>query len=289
MSRSPSPIVPIRPVCGPFDLEETLESGQVFHWQPHSLGGIDGFAGCIGDSPPVWFGQRDDIIYTLPGREEEVHQYLGLDHDIDSIRNSFPAGDEFLERSIDFCPGLRLIRQPFWECLATFITSSLKQVAHIRAISLTLRERYGKPLEWDGRVFHTYPTPRDLFSAGEDRLRECALGYRAKSLVRAGEALDSGEIDLQAVHEMDSERAVTELTRLHGVGTKIAHCALLFGDQRWELFPIDVWIERVLRKPYGKRVKGDKLQKWAMDYFGPNAGYAQQYLFHFARKSVSVQ
>ncbi|MDF1751892.1 MAG: DNA glycosylase [Verrucomicrobiales bacterium] len=272
-----------------FDLAETLNSGQVFHWEEHCFGGIDGFAGCIGEAPPVWIAQTGESeITTLRGAEDLVSEYLGLDQPIDQIHSSFPQNDEFLDLSISFCPGLRLIRQPMWECLATFITSSLKQVAHIRAISLTLRERYGVAHQWDGKVFYSYPTPLAIAEAGEEALRKCSLGYRAKSLQLAGQMISSGEIDLEGLPEMTTEQAVAELTRLHGVGDKIAHCALLFGGGRWEMFPIDVWIERVLRKPYRKRVKGVKLQKWAMKYFGPNAGYAQQYLFHFARKSVSV-
>ena len=93
------------------------------------------------------------------------------------IHGTFPRNDPFLEESIAFCPGLRLIRQPTWECLATFITSSLKQVAHIRAISLTLRQRFGEPARWEGRNYYAYPTPEALLDAGEAALRECALGY----------------------------------------------------------------------------------------------------------------
>lgn len=176
-----------------------------------------------------------------------------------------------------------------WECLATFITSSLKQVAHIRAISLTLRERFGEAHQWDGKTYYAYPTPGALAAAGEEKLRECSLGYRAKSLHLAGIDIENGKVSLDGLDKGKTEDAVDELLQLHGVGEKIAHCALLFGSQRWEMFPIDVWIERVLRKPYRKRIKGPKLQKWAMKYFGPNAGYAQQYLFHYARKSVSVK
>jgi N-glycosylase/DNA lyase len=252
--------------------------------------GLEGFAGCIGDSPPVWIGQKENgEIFTLPGREAEVSRYLGLDQSIPDIHATFPRDDRFLEESIAFCPGLRLIRQPMWECLATFITSSLKQVAHIRAISLTLRERFGEAHHWDGKTFYSYPAPAAIAAAGEEALRGCALGYRAKSLCLAGKLISAGEINLDDLPAMTTEEAVAELTKLHGVGEKIAHCALLFGGGRWEMFPIDVWIERVLRKPYRKRIKGPKLQKWAMKYFGPNAGYAQQYLFHFARKSVSVK
>ncbi len=277
-------------VCDVFDLSETLDSGQVFHWEKHSYDGVSGFAACIGDAKPVWIGQNDrGQVFTLPGREAEVVTYLGLDHAIRNIHATFPHGDEFLEHAIAFCPGLRLIRQPMWECLATFITSSMKQVTHIRAISLVLRERYGQAHHWDGKTFYSYPTPATLAGAGEEALRQCALGYRAKSLFLAGKMIDSGEINLAGLGNLVGEQAIAELTRLHGVGEKIAHCALLFGGARWEMFPIDVWIERVLRTPYRKRIKGVKLQKWAMKYFGPNAGYAQQYLFHFARKSVRVK
>ena len=286
----PTKTVQIEAASEPFDLAEIIDSGQVFHWEKFTYRGIDGFAGRIGDSAPVWIGQNESgRVHTLPGRENEVARYFGLDHSIEAIHDTFPKNDPFLEQSIAFCPGLRLIRQPTWECLATFITSSLKQVAHIRAISLTLRERFGEAASWEGRTYYAYPTPEALLNAGEDALRECALGYRAKSLHLAARMIHEKEIDLDLLNQLDASEAVSELTRLHGVGEKIAHCALLFGDQRWEMFPIDVWIERVLRKPYRKRVKGAKLQKWAMDYFGSNAGYAQQYLFHFARKSVSVK
>ena len=124
-------------------------------------------------------------------------------------------------------------------------------------------------------------------SVGEDNLRKCALGYRAKSLDLAAKAIASGEINLSAVEKELSEcDARVELTRLHGVGEKIANCALLFGTGRWGAFPIDVWIERILREHYRKRLKGDRLQACAVKYFGRNAGYAQQYLFHFARKTL---
>ncbi len=273
----------------PFDLVQTLDSGQVFHWERHTFGGMEGFAGCIGESPPVWVAQGvDGRVWTLAGREAEVERYLGLGQCLSSIHATFPQDDVFLARSIAFCPGLRLIRQPPWECLATFITSSMKQVAHIRAISLTLRERYGKAYQWDGRTFYSYPDPAAIFRAGEAELRQCALGYRARALFLAGDRVASGEIDLETIGTLPADEAVRGLTALYGVGEKIAHCALLFGAGRWEMFPIDVWIERVLRKPYRKRVRGQKLQRWAMRHFGPCAGYAQQYLFHFARKSLTV-
>ncbi|NNE91815.1 MAG: hypothetical protein HKN23_09220 [Verrucomicrobiales bacterium] len=292
---------------GPFDLAETLNSGQVFHWDEIDFEGHSGFAGCIGNSPPVFIAQTgpEEIVTTAETNQQglfaeatllvreqtgsvrqtnPVASYLGLDLPVERIRATFPENDEFLKEAIHYCPGLRMVRQPVWECLATFITSSLKQVAHIRDISLTLRRRFGNRYEFAGREFFSYPTPEAIAAAGEAELRKCALGYRAKSLFLTARMLKDGEVDLADLARLESNREAHDfLCRFHGVGGKIANCVLLFGCGRVDAFPIDVWIERVLRKAYRKRLKGPKLQAWAEGYFGPFAGYAQQFLFHYAR------
>jgi len=273
---------------GTFSLSDTLRSGQVFQWEPLAIGGMEGFAGCVGDGPPLWIAQPGaDEVLTLAGDEAAVARYFGLDQPIAEIQATFPKGDPVLEAAIAYCPGIRLVRQPLWECLATFITSSLKQVAHIRGISLTLRQRYGRRFELGDREFFSYPGPGVLAEAGEDALRDCALGYRARSLSRAGAAIQKGELDLVALEaEADAVKARESLMELYGVGEKIANCVLLFSCGHHGAFPIDVWIERILRQLYRKRIRGARLQAWAEDYFGEYAGYAQQYLFHYARKTL---
>ncbi|MCB1089323.1 MAG: 8-oxoguanine DNA glycosylase, partial [Verrucomicrobiae bacterium] len=203
---------------------------------------------------------------------------------------TFPASDAVLAEAIAWCPGLRLIRQPVWECLATFITSSLKQVAHIRQISLTLRQRYGERLEIAGHRVHAYPTPAALAEAGETALRACGLGYRAVGMARTAEAIASGRADLGELESLDDDAARDWLLQFHGVGEKIANCVLLFGCGRYGAFPIDVWMDRILRERYfgprkRQKITPRELQTWAERHFGPAAGYAQQYLFHFARKT----
>ena len=276
------------PCEGIFSLRDTLKSGQLYHWENFSLGELDGFAGCIGDAPPCFVVQRDSgEVLTFAGDCERVARYFGLDHRLGEIHATFPVNDPVLAAAIAYCPGIRIARQPAWECLATFITSSLKQVTHIRAISMTLRQRYGVAHRLGDRTFYAYPEPAALAAAGEDALRLCSLGYRAKSLHLAASAIAAGTIDLVAIEREPSlERARDGLMQLHGVGEKIANCALLFSAGQWGAFPIDVWIERILREHYRKRVKGARLQQWAVKHFGPNAGYAQQYLFHFARKTL---
>jgi N-glycosylase/DNA lyase len=183
---------------------------------------------------------------------------------------------------------MRIVRQPAWECVATFITSSMKQVAHIAQISHTLRRRYGKRVEWNGRELFAYPTAKALAQLCEEDLRACALGYRAKNLLGAARMVASGEVDFAAVAGMDDNAARAELCRLPGVGEKVANCALLFGFERVRAFPIDVWIERALRETYfqrKRRVTAGRLRDFSASYFGPYGGYAQQYLFHHARKT----
>lgn len=276
------------PFEGPFDLEDTLKSGQLFHWQSLCIDGVDGAAGCIGGVGPVWIAQPEPgVVLSLVGRESEVRRYFGLDQSPSDIWSTFPENDPVLREAIAYCPGIRLARQPLWECLATFVTSSLKQVSHIRTMSLTLRERLGTAHEFAGTVHYSYPTPEAMAEAGEEELRRCGLGYRAKSLALAAQAIAEGRIDLEAISKLEDAALAREaLLELHGVGDKIANCVLLFSCGHWSAFPIDVWIERILRKLYRKRLKGARLQAWAEDYFGPNAGYAQQYLFHFARKTL---
>jgi N-glycosylase/DNA lyase len=276
------------PYDGSFSLLDTLKSGQLFHWESFRFGEFDGYAGCIGGAPPSFIAQLESgAVLTLKGDCERVAGYFGLDHRMEEIHATFPSNDPVLRAAIAYCPGIRIVRQPVWECLATFITSSLKQVTHIRAISMTLRQRYGVAHQFGGRTFYAYPEPAVLAAAGEEALRQCSLGYRAKSLHLAAVAIGAGRIDLNAIEREPSlSRARESLMQLHGVGEKIANCALLFSAGQWGAFPIDVWIERILREHYRKRVKGPKLQQWAVKHFGVNAGYAQQYLFHFARKTL---
>lgn len=285
MPASPLESVPFEP---PFSLVDTLKSGQLFQWEPLTLEGIPGYAGCIGEAGPTWIAQPEPgVVLARKDDIATVSRYFGLDQPLSAIHETFPREDPVLARAIAYCPGIRVARQPLWECLATFITSSLKQVTHIRAISMTLRRRFGEAHELGGQVFHSYPTPAAMAEAGEAELRTCALGYRARSLALAGAAVAEGHVDLERIERaIDPAEARAELLSLHGVGEKIANCVLLFSCGHWGAFPIDVWIEKVLRESYRKRLKGARLQQWAESYFGENAGYAQQYLFHHARKTM---
>jgi N-glycosylase/DNA lyase len=203
------------------------------------------------------------------------------------------------------------LRQDPWECLASFILSSTKQIVQIRQIVAHLCERFGEPLALGApascrRVaprnmkladrdagapsqaqspFHAFPTPQRLAAASESELRACKMGFRAPSLLAAARRIADGSFDLERVRSLDYDAARAELMKLRGVGGKIADCVLLFAYGFDGAFPVDVWIERALQELYfpRRRASEKRLRKFAATHFGPHAGYAQQYLFHYMR------
>jgi N-glycosylase/DNA lyase len=275
------------------DLAMTLDSGQVFHWQ--KVG--NGFVGAIGDRA-VYVEQHANVLKVRDGEAPSLPQarakaralprivahYFALDHPLAEICASFP-NDPAMNAARLFCCGLRIIRQPKWECLATFICSSMKQVAHIRQISLALRRRFGDRRKVGDHVVYTFPPAQRLARATENDLRECALGYRAKNLRATARLVSSGECDLESWSALSDPDLREKLCSLPGVGAKIANCVMLFAYERLRAFPIDVWIERVLKQQYfpRKKITEPRLREFSETYFGEHGGYAQQYLFHHAR------
>ncbi len=276
-----------------FDLAKTLDSGQVFHWE--RIG--KGFCGAIGDQA-VYVEQCGDVLKVRcagtatrsPRRPlpRITAHYFALDHRLAEICASFPE-DALMQGAREFCRGLRIIRQPRWECLATFVCSSMKQVAHIRQISHALRRRFGEQRKIDKYELYSFPSAERIAGRSEKDLRECALGYRAKNLLATAWIVSSGEADLEAWAALSDVDLRAKLCALPGVGAKVANCVMLFAYERLRAFPIDVWIERVLREKYfprARKLKASQLRIFAQEYFGEQGGYAQQYLFHHARMSA---
>jgi len=287
-----------------FDLAMTLDSGQVFHWETAGKG----FVGAIGDCP-VYVEKDRNILRAFgsvlkldrlkrPSLRKIVSQYFALDHSLAEICASLPR-DPVMNAAKHFCRGLRIIRQPKWECLATFICSSMKQIAHIRQISRKLRERFGQARKinppsprlrcGEAITVFTFPSAERIAASSEKALHRCALGYRAKNLLATSRLIANRDLDLEQLARMADVDLHAKLCALPGVGAKVANCVMLFAYERLRAFPIDVWIERVLREQYfpGKRkLNVGRLRAFTEEYFGDHGGYAQQYLFHHARMSM---
>ena len=263
------------------DLDATLTSGQSFSWKRTADGR---WRGWIEGRPCLVWLQGDALRAVGPAlTREAVSAYFGLDLPVQEIFATFPA-DPWLEKARAFAPGLRILRQEPWETLCNFICSSLKQIVQIEQINHELRRVFGDAI---GEGLHAFPDASRLALATEAKLRACRLGFRARHLFVASRQVASSEVALGRIEQMSTVEAREYLMRIQGVGEKVANCILLFAYGRAEAFPIDVWVERVLRRLYfnnSQRVKHERLRAFAESHFGPHRGYAQQFLFHWIRK-----
>jgi N-glycosylase/DNA lyase len=268
-----------------YDLAATLACGQAFRWQQQDRW----WAGAIGSR---WVRLRSEpgaITAETAGPVDDwdwLAHYLQLQVDLGEVLRAFPD-DEPMRAAVAACRGLRLLRQDPWECLASFILSSTKQIVQIRQIITLLCERYGEPLPvmpaWPPAF--TFPSPARLARATEADLRACKMGFRAPYLRATAERIAGGHFEPERLLDLPVDLARTELMKLPGVGRKIADCVLLFAYGCQSAFPVDVWVMKALRQLYfpRRRVTLRRLHRFAATHFGPCAGYAQQYLFHYMR------
>jgi N-glycosylase/DNA lyase len=283
-----------------YDLAATLDSGQVFRWRQNE----NSWDGVVGKYF-VRLMQIENGIRAQTFSPVEnwnfLHDFLQTETDLAGVLKTFP-NDAPMNAAVASCRGLRLLRQDPWECLASFILSSTKQIVQIRQIVALLCQRFGEPiLSRDGcRVgdpnfrdggtpsllkMNSFPSPQKIAAASEAELRECKMGFRAPSLLAAARQIDGGKFDLEKIRTLSYAEAKHELMTLRGVGAKIADCVLLFAYGFDSAFPVDVWIERALQELYfpRRRASDKRLRHFAATHFGPHAGYAQQYLFHYMR------
>jgi N-glycosylase/DNA lyase len=232
-------------------------------------------------------GQIEAQTAAPEGDWQWLRHYLQLDVNLTEVLAAFPQEDVALQEAVRACAGLRLLRQEPWECLASFICSSTKQISQIEQIVVLLCRRFGEALAVPAgeEPGHSFPGYARLAEISESDLRGCKLGFRAPYLRGTAQMLAAGEVDLGRLGRLPLEEARTELMKLPGVGMKIADCVLLFAYGFAEAFPVDVWIQRALRRHYFPRrsVSPARLRRFIAGHFGPHAGYAQQYLFHYMR------
>jgi N-glycosylase/DNA lyase len=284
-----------------YDLAATLDSGQVFRWQEDN----GRWTGVVGNHWVRLAQTREDILAETAAPVENwdwLRDFLQTDVDLNAVLKTFPD-DPPLRDAVAACRGLRVLRQNPWECLASFLLSSTKQIVQIQQIIARLCEQSGQPLTRpsdtlcpsDGEtvgvrddLLYSFPSPEKIAGVSEDELRACKMGFRAPHLLAAARQIAGGQFDLEKIRRLPLTEARMELMKLRGVGRKIADCVLLFAYGFDAAFPVDVWVERALRTLYfpRRRVSPKRLQQFAATHFGPRAGYAQQYLFHYMRTKL---
>jgi N-glycosylase/DNA lyase len=272
-----------------YDLNATMTSGQVFGWNQTDNGWSGVVNGNWAHLQSFSKGIRASTATTQSDWAWLTH-FLQSDVNLSDLLATFPGNDPNLNAAVASCHGLRLLRQSPWECLASFILSSTKQIVQIRQIVRLLCSRHGTPVATPighAQAF-AFPTAEQIAQLSEKELRDCKMGFRAKYLLSTARRVVAGEIELEALRLLPVSAAREALTKLPGVGEKIADCVLLFAYGFPTAFPIDVWVARALSQFYfkGRRTRPEKLRQFATRHFGPNAGYAQQYLFHHIRTQV---
>ena len=221
-----------------------------------------------------------------------MEEYFDLKRDYKKIKEELSKIDENMKTSIEYGKGIRILNQDLWETIISFIISANNNIPRIKGIIEKLSKKYGKELEFEGKKYYTFPTPKELENVTVEDYRSLGLGFRDIRLYETTKMILEKKVDLQELRKNSNTFEVREkLLTLSGVGPKVADCILLFSDlKRFEVFPIDVWVRRVMNDLYIKnpdetKVSKKQIEKIANEKFGNLAGLAQQYLFYWRREA----
>ena len=197
-----------------------------------------------------------------------------------------------MKKSVLYGKGIRILNQDLWEMIISYIISANNNIPRIKGIIERLSKKYGKEIIWNGKKYYTFPTPEELRNVSVEEYRKLGLGFRDIRVYETTKMILNKEVDLEKLRNNPNTQEVrNELLKLSGVGPKVADCILLFSDlKRFDVFPVDVWVRRVMNELYFKlpdetKLKRDQIEKLATEKYGDLAGLAQQYLFYWKREA----
>ena len=268
-----------------FDAVHTFECGQCFRWIRESDGSYTGVVrNRVGN---VKF--KDGLMTIgncgIKDFQDIWYDYLDLGRDYSAIKKELMK-DEIMEKAVAFGHGIRLLKQDIWEALISFIISANNRIPMIMKVVAAISHIYGEELTAGGKSYYSFPGIDRLQGACLEELEVCKGGFRCKYILHTAGMVASGAVDLNKLEGLKADDARELLIRLPGVGNKVADCTLLYSGTRYDVFPTDVWVKRVMEELYLKREASFKeIQTFAKEYFGHLAGFAQQYLFYYAREN----
>ena len=274
-----------------FELKDIFECGQCFRWNLQEDGS---YTGVIKDAIINVKKENENIIFIgkCEGSIKElIENYFDLDTNYEEIKIRLSNIDEYLKTSIEYGEGIRILNQDLWETIISFIISANNNIPRIKGIIERLSQKYGDEIEWNGQKYYTFPSCEQLKDVTVQDYRNLGLGFRDIRLYETTQMILNKEVDLEKLKKNPNTQEVrNELLKLSGVGPKVADCILLFSDlKRFDVFPIDVWVRRVMNDLYIKepdetKVSKVKIEKLAEEKFGKFKGLAQQYLFYWRRE-----
>ena len=275
-----------------FELKDIFDCGQCFRWNLQEDGS---YTGVFGNNVLNVKKDNDKVVFEGICEKDikaTVENYFDLNRDYEKIKKQLSKIDDNMKISIEYGKGIRILNQDLWETIISFIISANNNIPRIKGIIERLAKAYGNQITWRGKKYYTFPTAEQLRNVTVEEYRKLGLGFRDKRLYETTKMVLEKEIDLEKMRKNPNTIEVREeLLKLSGVGPKVADCILLFSDlKRFEVFPIDVWVRRVMNDLYIKqedetKVSKKQIEKIATEKFGDLAGLAQQYLFYWRREA----
>lgn len=269
-----------------FEPKHVFECGQCFRWLREE---DDSYTGVVQGKVINVKKENDLIIFDNTNKEDFENiwfDYFDLGRNYGEIKKQLKVMDEYLEKATEFGQGIRILQQDGWEMLISFIISANNRIPMIQRAINNLSERYGKFIdEYRGKKYYAFPTPEELSKVSVEDIRACQTGFRDKYIKSVVDYVNENNEDVLSYRKLDTSECIKELVKFNGVGPKVADCIALFGMQKYDTFPVDVWVKRVMEEFYVEdNLSLPKIRKFALDKFGDLAGFAQQYLFYYARE-----
>ena len=276
--------------CTSFEPKHIFECGQCFRWNEQKDGSYTG----VFRNNVINVKKQDEKISfkgICEGNiKDECKKYFDLDTNYDNIKSRLSNVDDYLKTSIKYGEGIRILNQDLWETLISFIISANNNIPRIKGIIERISKKYGKKIVWNNNEYYTFPTPKELSKASVEDLRNLGLGFRDVRVYETTRIINENPNKLNELEdEKDVNRLREELLEFPGVGPKVADCVMLFSTlKRLEVFPIDVWVRRVMNELYIKnedetKINKKEIEQLANTTYGNLAGIAQQYLFYWRR------
>ena len=272
-----------------FEPKHIFECGQCFRW---NLQEDNSYIGVVRNNVIRVSKDNDNIIFSGVFDEDiqkVCNEYFDLKNNYEKIKIELSKIDEYMAKSIEYGKGIRILNQDLWETIISYIISANNNIPRIKGIIERISKKYGKEIKWAEKTYYTFPTIEQLSKATIEDLRKLGLGFRDKRVYETTQMFLNKEITLDELQkEKDIYILKEKLISLPGVGPKVADCIMLFSLKKYEIFPIDVWIRRVMNDLYihnedENKVSKTEIQRLAQEKYSNLAGLAQQYLYYWKR------
>jgi N-glycosylase/DNA lyase len=273
--------VEVEGISHDFEPEHIFECGQCFRWNKELNGSYTGVA----KNKILNIEKKDETIFFNNTSKKDFLEiwvdYFDLNRDYSIIKNHIR--DEKLDDIIEFGKGIRILDQDEWETLVSFIISANNRILMIKRVIENLSRKYGDYLgTYKGNKYYSFPTPEKLNLTTENEIRKMKTGFRAKYIKDAAEIVSNDEDWLYSLKGLTYDTALEEIKKIKGVGDKVGNCILLFSMNKYEAFPVDIWMKRIMGEIYGIKGKPEDIRKKSEKIYGKYSGFAQQYLFYYA-------